>query len=107
MKKILETRIEQVSPASVLGGDVLDLRRNMLVKAGTTMDQALLGKVKSRGVGIVQALHEIRLTAEELRVKTAEIEQRLALRFRAVATEPLMQELKAQLRNFRIRGLSD
>lgn len=107
MKKVTETQIEQVPPGALAGGDVLDMRGNMLVKAGTTLDESLLGKLKTRGISIVPVLHEISLTPEELRVKTAEVEARLTQRFRAVASMPLMQELKEQLRNFRIRRLSD
>jgi len=107
MKKVIETRLDQVLPGSLIGGDILDLRGNMLVKAGTTLNEALVGKLKSRGVSVVPVLHEICLTPAEINTKTVEIEQRLAQRFRAVTSEPLMRELKEQLRTFRIRGLSD
>ncbi len=107
MKNIIETHIDQVIFGTLIGGDVLDLRGNMLVKVGATLDEALVGKLKSRGVSVVPVLHEIRLTPEEINARTAEIEKRLAQRFRAVTAEPLMQELKEQLRKFRVRGLSD
>jgi dihydroxyacid dehydratase/phosphogluconate dehydratase len=106
MKRIIETNIDQIVPGTMIGGDVLDLRGNMLVKAGVMLDAKLMDKLKSRGVSVIPVLHEFSLTPDEINRKSAEVRQRLDQRFRAVAGEPLMQELKAQLLKYRISGLN-
>jgi len=102
MKAICQQPLDQTQPGETLGRDVLDAQGNCLLAAGAELSANTLALLQRRGIKGVAIVRENTLTAEQQEALQQAIEQQLEQRFREVRDDPIMQQLQALLRDYRL-----
>jgi hypothetical protein len=87
--------IERAALGMRLARDVLDINGRRLLAAGTELSAGNLGSLRQRGIRVL-AVEQL-LSPDSAAERRAAISARLDARFREVAHDPLMQELKQAL----------
>lgn len=97
--------LAEVMPGMALANDVTDAQGNRLLGAGTALTERHLEQLARRGVETVEVLARLELSEEELTRRRAAIEAELEQRFRKVADQPLMRQLRALVLEHRMESM--
>lgn len=94
-------KITDAKAGDKVGKDVLDLKGNLLLKAGTVLTADMIERIKARMVDSIFIEDAgSQLSAEEIAKKEAEIDQALDEMFKDVAANPLMALLRESARKY-------
>ncbi|KAF0191818.1 MAG: hypothetical protein FD165_1541 [Gammaproteobacteria bacterium] len=105
MKKCVEVVLGDVDESAILALDVTDAKGVCLMPAGTMLGEKTLKRLASRGVKKVSIYREETSTPEEQEKKRQEVARQLDERFRKVANDLLMEQLKAVLLEYRLNNI--
>ena len=98
--------LDECTDGMRLADGVIDENGMMLVSADTPINDKLLAKLANLGVENVTIIVEEQLSDEEKLRLQKEIEEQVNDRFRNVADNPLMQQLRDAIIQFRIDEVS-
>jgi hypothetical protein len=105
VKKCVEVALHDAAADSILALDVTDAKGLCLMPAGTMLTRKILTRLAARGVKSVSIYRDETSTPEQRQGRREEIARQLEQRFRRVADEPLMKQLKASLLKYRIGNI--
>lgn len=104
-KNLITTSVDKASIGAELGADIIDNNGNLLMPIGSIISQESINKLMLREIESITIVEKELFSEEQIAELKKEVENSITHRFRKHSNNPLMNELKQALINYRINEL--